>query len=87
MLAIRAEIKAIEEGVLPRDKNPLKHAPHPASVVVASAWDRPYSREQAAFPTTHTKKHKYWPTVARVNNVHGDRHLVCSCPPPSEWAT
>jgi glycine dehydrogenase len=87
MLAIRAEIKAIEDGTLPRDHNPLKHAPHPQAVVIASTWDRPYSREQAVFPTAHTKKHKYWPTVARVNNVHGDRHLVCSCPPTSDWAT
>ncbi len=87
MLAIRAEIQAIEDGTLPRENNPLKHAPHPVGVVVASAWDRPYSREQAAFPTTHTKRHKYWPTVARVNNVHGDRHLVCSCPPMSDWSS
>ena len=85
MLAIRAEIAAVEQGQWPRDNNPLKHAPHPAHVVISSSWDRPYTREQAAFPSPHTRASKYWPTVARLNNVYGDRHLVCSCPPLSSY--
>jgi len=63
-----------------REQNPLKHAPHPAAVLLADAWDRPYSREMAAYPAPWTRIHKYWPPVSRIDNVHGDRHLVCSCP-------
>ena len=57
-----------------------------AAVVTAEAWDRPYSRQQAAFPTAHTRAHKYWPTVGRVDNVYGDRNLFCSCVPVGEYA-
>ncbi|MCX5743706.1 MAG: aminomethyl-transferring glycine dehydrogenase [Proteobacteria bacterium] len=81
MLAIRAEIAMIESGAMPRDNNPLKNAPHTAEVVTGTEWDRPYSRERAAYPAPWLKIHKYWPPVSRVDNAYGDRNLVCSCPP------
>jgi glycine dehydrogenase len=86
MIAIRNEIRDIEEGRSPRDDNPLKHAPHTADVVAASAWAHPYSREQAAFPAPWTRERKFWPAVARINNAHGDRNLMCSCPPVESYA-
>jgi len=82
MIAIRAEIRAIEEGTLDRNDNPLKHAPHPSTVVVADAWTHGYSRMLAAYPGSHPDG-KYWPPVARVDNVYGDRNLFCSCVPPA----
>ncbi len=85
MIAIRQEIREIEEGKLPRDNNPLKHAPHTAETVTQDAWDRPYSRQRAAFPTEWTKRHKFWPSVARLNQVLGDRKLICACPPIEEY--
>ena len=81
MIAIRAEIRAIEEGRLDRTDNPLKHAPHPASAVTADAWTHGYSRTSAAFPNGALVEAKYWPPVARVDNVYGDRNLFCSCIP------
>jgi len=81
MIAIREEIRLVENGTWPRDANPLKHAPHTADDVVASGWARPYSREQAAFPVPSLLSSKYWPPVGRVDNVHGDRNLFCSCVP------
>ncbi len=85
MIAIREEIRAIEDGTLPRDDNPLVNAPHTAESVTADEWTRPYSRETAAFPVSSLRRRKYWPPVGRVNNVHGDRNLFCSCVPVSEW--
>ncbi len=86
MVAIRAEIRAIEQGRSdPRD-NPLKNAPHTAVEVMAESWAHPYPREQAAFPLPWVKAHKYWPPVKRVDNVHGDRHLVCTCAPLEAYA-
>jgi glycine dehydrogenase len=85
MIAIREEIRAVENGKLPKDDNPLKHAPHTASAVTATEWKHPYSRELAAFPTPFTKERKFWPPVARVNNALGDRKLVCTCPPIEEY--
>jgi glycine dehydrogenase len=81
MIAIRAEIRAVEEGTMPRDDNPLKHAPHTAEAIASGDWKHPYSREQAAFPAPWTRSRKFWPAVGRINNAQGDRHLVCSCPP------
>ena len=81
MISIRAEIQQVELGLLDREDNPLKHAPHTAAVVIADAWSRKYTREQAAFPAPWTREHKFWPTVGRVDNAYGDRNLVCSCPP------
>ena len=81
MIAIRAEIKDVEDGKLPRDDNPLKHAPHTAEAIASSDWKHPYSRETAAFPAAWTRARKFWPSVGRINNAQGDRHLVCTCPP------
>jgi glycine dehydrogenase len=84
MIAIRGEIAAIERGESPRDNNALKHAPHTAQVVLGE-WSRPYSREQAAFPTAATRQRKFWPPVGRLNNALGDRKLICSCPPIEDY--
>jgi glycine dehydrogenase len=81
MKSIRAEIKAVEEGKMPKDDNPLKHAPHTAGAIAASEWGHPYPRDEAAFPAPWTRERKYWPPVGRINNAAGDRHLVCTCPP------
>ena len=86
MIAIREEIRQVEEGIWPQDNNPLKHAPHTAAAITAEDWDRPYAREIAVFPVALLKRGKYWPSVARVDNVHGDRNLFCSCVPVSAWA-
>jgi glycine dehydrogenase len=81
MIAIRDEIRLIENGTWPQDNNPLKHAPHTAASVTADDWSHPYSRERAAFALPSLKQQKYWPTVGRVDNVYGDRNLFCSCLP------
>ena len=81
MIGIRKEIREIEAGQVARDKNVLKGAPHTAEVVTADAWDRPYSRQRAAFPAPWVRGHKFWPAVGRLNHVHGDKNLICACPP------
>jgi glycine dehydrogenase len=86
LIAIRGEIRAIEEGRSDRKDNPLKNAPHTALEVMADAWTHTYSREQAAFPAAWTKEHKFWPPVKRVNDAHGDKNLVCACPPIEAYA-
>ena len=86
MISIRKEIAQIESGAWPQDNNPLKHAPHTAASVLAAEWNRPYSREVAAFPVAALKTSKYWPTTGRVDNVYGDRNLMCSCVPVSDYA-
>ncbi|PXW29735.1 aminomethyl-transferring glycine dehydrogenase [Paraburkholderia caballeronis] len=85
MIAIRDEIRAVEEGRADRDDNPLKHAPHTAAVVVANDWKHAYSREAAAYPLPSLVARKYWPPVGRADNVYGDRNLFCSCVPVSEY--
>jgi glycine dehydrogenase len=85
MVAIRQEIRQVEAGVWPRDDNPLTHAPHTSASVLADDWARPYARGLGAFPLESLKHHKYWPSVGRVDNVYGDRHLFCSCVPLSEY--
>lgn len=85
MLAIREEARAIEDGSMDKDNNPLKNAPHTVQDLVGE-WDRPYSREQACFPPGAFRVDKYWPPVNRVDNVYGDRNLICSCPPVEEYA-
>ncbi|MGF1538325.1 MAG: aminomethyl-transferring glycine dehydrogenase subunit GcvPB, partial [Elainellaceae cyanobacterium] len=85
MIAIREEIRAIESGAVSREDNLLHGAPHTAEMLISGAWDRPYSREQAAYPTAHTRQHKFWPAVGRVDDAYGDRNLVCACPPVSEY--
>lgn len=86
MLAIRAEIRAIESGELPRDDNPLCHAPHTAMEVTATEWERAYPREQGAFPLAWVRADKFWPAVGRVDNAWGDRNLICTCPPMSDYS-
>jgi glycine dehydrogenase len=81
MIAIRAEIRAIADGRWPRDDNPLKHAPHTARAVSADEWSHPYPRSLAAYPVRSLERAKYWSPVGRVDNVYGDRHLFCTCPP------
>lgn len=86
MLSIRREIAAIENGSSDKKSNPLKHAPHTQGVVISSSWDRPYSREEAAYPLPYVAYNKFWPTVSRINNTHGDRNLICTCEPTSAYA-
>jgi glycine dehydrogenase len=86
MVAIREEIRAIEQGRADKADNPLKNAPHTAAEVMADAWPHAYSREQAAFPLPWVAARKYWPPVKRVDNVHGDRNLVCTCAPLEAYA-
>ncbi|HET6588014.1 MAG TPA: aminomethyl-transferring glycine dehydrogenase, partial [Oleiagrimonas sp.] len=85
MIQIREEIQAIADGKLDRDDNPLKHAPHTATQVGASEWTHAYPRELAAFPLASLKQQKYWPPVARVDNVFGDKNVFCSCVPTSDF--
>ncbi len=85
MLAIRAEIAAVEAGEMDPENNPLKNAPHTVGDLVAE-WDRPYTREQGCFPPGAFRVDKYWPPVGRVDNVYGDRNLVCTCPPVEAFA-
>ncbi|MEO7318624.1 MAG: glycine dehydrogenase (aminomethyl-transferring), partial [Chthoniobacteraceae bacterium] len=84
LIAIHAEVQAVEEGRIdPRD-NPLKNAPHTAPSVTASEWTHPYPREQAAYPAPWLREHKFWPSVGRIDNVWGDRNLFCACVPVTE---
>ena len=85
LLAIRREIDDVAKGRTDRADNPLKNAPHTAASVVATEWTHPYSREQAAFPTASVRASKFWPSVGRIDNVKGDRQLVCSCPPVADY--
>jgi glycine dehydrogenase len=86
MVAIREEIHAIARGELDRDDHPLRNAPHTAAAVTANDWPHGYTRERAAFPVARLERAKVWPPVGRVDNVYGDRHVVCSCPPMSSYA-
>ena len=79
MIAIRQEAKAIEEGKIDANNNPLKNAPHTAQDLICGEWNRPYSREEAAYPAPWTKEYKFWTSVGRIDNAYGDRNLVCSC--------
>jgi glycine dehydrogenase len=85
MIQIRDEIRGIEDGRLDREDNPLKHAPHTATQVAAEKWTHAYTRELAAFPLAVLRRQKYWPPVARVDNVHGDKNVFCSCIPINEF--
>ncbi len=84
MIRIRQEILAVETGTLDAKDNPLKHAPHTAQTL-AGPWSHAYSREAAAYPVASLRANKYWPPVGRVDNVYGDRNLVCACPPLSAY--
>ncbi|HET6918850.1 MAG TPA: aminomethyl-transferring glycine dehydrogenase [Jiangellaceae bacterium] len=84
MIAIRAEIDKVAAGEWPSEDNPLRNAPHPAATLIGD-WTHPYDRETAVYPTPHSRTDKYWPPVRRVDSAYGDRHLVCSCPPPQAY--
>ena len=86
MIAIRGEIAKVEAGTWPKDDNPLKNAPHTAAALLGADWTHAYSREEAAFPVPGLRRSKYWSPVGRVDNVHGDRNLFCSCPPLTDYA-
>ncbi|MBC7923222.1 MAG: aminomethyl-transferring glycine dehydrogenase, partial [Ferruginibacter sp.] len=86
MIAIRNEIREVEEGQAERTDNVLKHAPHTAQVALADEWKRPYSRQKAVYPLPYVRAAKFWPSVSRVDSAYGDRNLVCSCPPLEEYA-
>jgi glycine dehydrogenase len=89
MIAIRDEIRAVEQGEWPLEESPLRHAPHPAADVATDAWSRPYGRDQGAFPGGKTALadagDKYWPPVSRIDNAYGDRNVFCSCPPVEDF--
>ncbi len=86
MIGIYHEIKNIEEGKSDKIDNALKNSPHTLHVICADEWKHAYSRESAAFPLAHIRENKFWPSIARVNNTYGDRHLICTCEPVSSYA-
>ena len=86
LISIRDEITAIEKGVADKLDNPLKNAPHTQKLICADEWKHAYTRQEAAFPLYYVEHNKFWPTVARVNNTHGDRNLVCTCEPVASYA-
>jgi glycine dehydrogenase len=86
MISIREEIRAVEMGVYPKDDNPLVNAPHTAESLLAETWNHAYTREQAAYPLASLRQTKYWPPVGRVDDVYGDRNIMCSCPPIESFA-
>ncbi len=87
MIAIRNEIKEVENGTADKLDNVLKNAPHTAAVITSNEWNHSYTRQKAAFPLTWVKNNKFWPSVARVNDTYGDRTLVCACPPIESYAS
>jgi glycine dehydrogenase len=86
MIAIRKEIQAISDGKADKANNIIKHAPHTAKIITATHWERPYTREQAAYPLSYIKDAKFWPSVSRIDNAYGDRNLVCACLPIEAYA-
>ncbi|MGV3685914.1 MAG: aminomethyl-transferring glycine dehydrogenase [Daejeonella sp.] len=86
MISIRAEIQEVESGTSDKIDNPLKNAPHTSAVVTSDSWDHLYSRQKAAFPLPYVADYKFWPSVGRVNDTHGDRTLICACPPIESYA-
>ena len=86
MIAIRHEITDVAEGVSDKTDNPLKNAPHTAAVITGNEWEHSYTRQKAAFPLPYVAAYKFWPSVGRVNDTHGDRTLICSCPPLEDYA-
>ncbi|MBI3481630.1 MAG: aminomethyl-transferring glycine dehydrogenase, partial [Bacteroidetes bacterium] len=86
LIEIRNEIREVESGKVDKENNVLKNAPHTAAVITADQWDRPYTRQKAAYPLPFVKEAKFWPSVSRVDNAYGDRNLVCSCLPIEEYA-
>ncbi|KAI8376316.1 glycine dehydrogenase [Radiomyces spectabilis] len=85
MIQIRQEIQEVIDKKVPKDNNVLSNSPHSIEVLTASTWNRPYSRELAAFPMAHLREKKFWPSVSRVDDAYGDRNLICTCPSPEEY--
>ena len=85
LINIHEEIMAIQDGTFDKTDNPLKNAPHTVHVICADDWAHAYSRQQAAFPLDYLRQHKFWPSISRVNNTHGDRNLVCTCEPTEAY--
>tara|TARA_Y100000590_G_C15149993_1_gene799479 strand:- start:160 stop:633 length:474 start_codon:yes stop_codon:yes gene_type:complete len=85
MISIYNEIKKIENGIFDKDDNPLKNAPHTIDEISSDEWNHKYTRQEASFPIIYLKNKKYWPPVARIDNVYGDRNLFCSCPPLEDY--
>ena len=85
LIAIRNEIQDVLDGKQPKANSVLKNAPHTAEIVCSDNWDRPYSRDVAAFPLAYVRENKFWPTSSRVNNVYGDTHIQCACPPVDSY--
>jgi glycine dehydrogenase len=86
MIGIREEIREIELGILDRQDNPLKNAPHTVLAVTADEWTHGYGRSRAAFPAPWSRDRKFWPSVARIESAYGDRNLICACPPVEAFA-
>ncbi|MEM7245122.1 MAG: aminomethyl-transferring glycine dehydrogenase [Acidobacteriota bacterium] len=86
LLAIRQEVAEIADGTITVEDSPLRHAPHTAALLMADEWDRSYTRSRAAYPLPYLREHKFWPSVGRIDNVHGDRNLICSCPTIEAYA-
>jgi len=86
MLKIREEIAEVEEGKADKKDNVLKGAPHTADMVLSDSWKRSYAREKAAYPLPYLRLTKFWPSVGRLDNVFGDRHVICTCPPKEEYS-
>jgi glycine dehydrogenase len=86
MIAIRHEIALVAAGEYDAADNPLKHAPHTASMLISEDWKHSYSRETAAYPAGGDRRAKYWPPVRRIDQAYGDRNLMCACPPPEAFA-
>jgi glycine dehydrogenase len=82
MIQIRAEIEDVVTGRADRTDNVLKQSPHTAATATASVWTHAYSREQAVYPLPFVRENKFWPSIGRIDNAYGDRHLFCVCPPP-----
>ena len=85
LISIRAEIAEIETGTADKTNNVLKNAPHTSEVVMSDNWDKPYSREKAAYPIEYVKTNKFWPSVSRIDSAYGDRNLICTCAPISDY--
>ena len=84
MIQIKKECEKVRTGEWPKDNNPLVNAPHTHADIASADWDRPYTREQAVYPLPFVAENKFWP-INRINDVYGDRNLVCSCPPMEEY--
>ena len=85
LIQIRAEVQEIIDGKIALEDSVLRNAPHTMDTVITSNWTRKYSPEQAAFPAPYLRNNKFWPTVARIDGVHGDRNVICTCPPIEDY--